>query len=84
MGNNSLFTRIALYIAKETKANATDKSNYTNFIVSYSDIKEKFSVELEQYINSVIIAALMDRSDIEDVFEETDGFDVTVRLQDKL
>lgn len=48
------------------------------YVVSYSDIAEKYSKQLSETIQSAIENELSSRKEVADVFCDTDGFDVVL------
>lgn len=72
----NLFKKIADYIVKNTQKNSLESG--FQYITHYSEIEEKFNIEIQEYIKSKIISSLEDRKEIADVQEDTDGYDVVL------
>jgi hypothetical protein len=73
---DKLFEKISNYIIKTVQENSM-LSGF-QYVVSYKDIQETFSQEIDEYINSKIIENLSAREEVADVQEDTDGFDVVL------
>lgn len=71
-----MINKIVDYIIKEVQ----EKSELSGFqnIVLYSDISEKFSGEIEEYFQNLVMDSLLKREEIADVILDTDGFDIVL------
>ena len=74
-----LFKRMANYIIEEAAKNSDKNISNCSCIVPYADIQERFSADIEQFINEIICKELYKREEVLDVIEDTDGFDITIR-----
>lgn len=69
-----LFSQMARYII-ETTQKETSRFQWT---VDYKDVQEKFALEINEYINGVVIDRLLQQEEVADAILDTDGFDVVL------
>lgn len=72
----NLFEQIADYIVKNTQQNSLDSG--FQYITHYSEIEEKFSLQIEEYVRNEIISSLEAKEEVADIQEDTDGYDVVL------
>lgn len=70
------FDDIAKYIVRQVQENSI-LSGF-QYIVSYKDVQNTFSIKLNKYVNKQIINALYDREEVADIQEDEEGFDVVI------
>lgn len=76
--DNDIFNKIADFIISEVQQKSNSSMSGFQYIVDYKDIYERFSVEINEYINAEIIKELQYRKEVADAIEDTDGFDVVL------
>lgn len=71
---NELIKRIVDFIIEDVKESTTDFQS----VCFYEDIQEKFAMEIEQTIFSMVEDELNTKEEVADVIQDTDGFDVVL------
>ena len=71
-----MINKIVDYIIAEIQEKS-DLSGFQN-VVPYSVLSERFSGEIEEYIQGLVIDGLLKREEVADAILDTDGFDVVL------
>ena len=74
----NIFKKISDYIINEVSQNSESSMSGFQYCVSYADIQELYAVEIEEFVNNMILKELENSGKVADIILDTDGFDVVL------